>query len=248
MQKNMINKSLTQPLFTGLKIGLLGALTLVISACEKQSEVKQAPPPPAVSVYEIKTESIGGYREFVARTLASKEANLRARVEGELLERTFKEGSLVKKDQVLLKIDPAEYIASVSSAKADLASAIAGAKGAQRDLKRGQEIAADGYISQSDLDKLTTNAAQTEAAKEAAIAKLKKAELDLSYTTIVAPFDGRIGKVNYNVGNVVGPNSDVLASLVLIDPIYVSFQVEESHYVSHLQKNNQLPYGRTFSR
>jgi len=239
MPQQIQKNQLTSSTFTWLKIALFGSITLALSACgQSEQAVKKAPPAPAVSVYQINNDDVGNYREFVARTKASKEANLRARVEGELIERHFKEGSLVKKDQVLLKIDPTAYETALESAKADLNSRIAGAEGAARDLKRGKKIAGDGYISQSDLDKLTTNAAQTKAAVKVAQAALETAELNLSYTVIQAPFSGRIGKVNYNVGNVIGPNSDVLATLILTDPIYVSFQVEEAAYVTYLQKHH----------
>lgn len=180
---------------------------------------------------------VGSHREFVARTAASKEVDLKARVEGELIERFFEEGSVVEAEQVLLKIDPAAYQASLESAKADVNSKKASAEGTARDLKRGKEVASEGYISQADLDKLTTNDAQAKAAVKAALANLEKAQLNLDYTTIKAPFSGRIGKVNYNVGTIVGPTSDALANLTAIDPIYVSFQVEESEFITYLQKH-----------
>jgi len=220
------------------KLTLLGLLTLSLglTACGEQ-EVKVKPPAPAVSVYTIKTQPIGGYREFVARTEASKEANLRARVEGELIERSFKEGSNVKEGQVLLRIDPAAYEAALSAAKADLSSTKSGEDNAIRNLKRANELIEDGYISQSDYDRLTTEESQAKSAVKSAQAALEKAELNLSYTTITAPFTGRIGKVNYNVGNIVGPTSNALATLIINDPIFVSFQVEESFYISYLQKH-----------
>ena len=218
------------------KVCIIALLPLTIFACGQQ-EVKRKPPAPAVSVYTISTENIGSYREFVARTEASKEANLTARVEGELIERHFREGSVVEKGQVLLNIEPSVYQAALSSAKADLGSRISGEDNAVRNLKRAKELIGDGYISQSDFDKLTTEESQAKSAVKSAQAALEKAELNLSYTKITAPFTGRIGKVNYNVGNIVGPNSDALATLTLTDPIYVSFQVEESLYISYLQSH-----------
>jgi len=221
---------------TKTKFAFLGLLSLALTACgEQKAQVK--PPAPAVSVYSIESQPIGGYREFVARTEAFKEANLRARVEGELIERHFREGSNVEKGQVLLRIDPAAYEAALSAAKADLSSRISGEENAIRNLKRANELINDGYISQSDYDRLTTEESQAKSAVKSAQAALERAELDLSYTTITAPFTGRIGKVNYNVGNIVGPTSNALATLTITDPIFVSFQVEESFYITYLQEH-----------
>jgi len=235
----MLKRLLTPSIATNLttrKIVMLGLFSLTLIACGEEV-AKVQPPAPAVSVYSIKSQPVGGYREFVARTEAFKEANLRARVEGEILERHFREGSIVKKGQVLLKIDPAAYEAALSSANADLSSRISGEDNAKRNLKRANDLIDDGYISQSDFDKLTTEESQAKSAVKAAKAALEKAELDLSYTTITAPFTGRIGKVNYNVGNLVGPTSDALATLIITDPIFASFQVEESTYVSYQQSH-----------
>lgn len=223
---------------TLFKVPVLALLSFTLLACG-EPEKERKTPPPAVSVYEIHTEQIGRHREFVARTEAFKEADLRARVEGELIERHFREGSIVEKGQLLLKIDPAAYEASLAQAKADLASKQSGEENAVRNLKRAKDLINDGYISQSDFDRLTTEDSQAKAAVKSAEAALKKSELDLSYTTITAPFTGHIGKVNYNVGNIVGPTSDVLASLILTDPIYVSFQVEEGLYLDFLQSNKK---------
>lgn len=235
MLKRFLRQSNTCKITTS-KLAIFGLLSLTLTACSKE-EVKVKPPAPAVSVYSIKAQPIGGYREFIARTEAFKEADLRARVEGELIARHFREGSNVEKGQVLLKIDPAAYQAALSAAKADLSSRISGEENAQRNLKRANDLIDDGYISQSDYDRLTTEESQAKSAVKAAEASLEKAELDLSYTTITAPFSGRIGKVNYNVGNIVGPTSNPLATLIISDPIFVSFQVEESFYITYLQEH-----------
>jgi len=219
-----------------IKIIFLALFSLTLFACSEPEQKRQAPAP-AVSVYKVSAEQVGQHREFVARTQAFKEANLQARVEGELVERHFREGAMVEKDQLLLKIDPANYEALVAQAKADLASKVSGEDNAVRNLKRAKDLIGDGYISQSDFDRLTTEESQAKASVKSAQAALKRAELDLGYTTILAPFTGRIGKVNYNVGNIVGPQSDALATLTITDPIYVSFQVEEELYLNYLQQN-----------
>jgi membrane fusion protein (multidrug efflux system) len=238
MLKHFLRQSSRSNLTTNQLI-LFGLLSIALTACSKE-EVKIKSPAPAVSVYSIKSQAIGGYREFVARTEAFKEADLRARVEGELLERHFREGSIVEKGQVLLRIDPAAYKAALSAAKADLSSRISGKENAKRNLKRANDLINDGYISQSDFDRLTTEDSQAKSAVKAAQASVEKAELDLSYTTITAPFTGRIGKVNYNVGNVVGPTSNILATLIITDPIFASFQVEESTYISYQQAHQGI--------
>lgn len=219
-----------------IRILLTTFLCLNLWACSEPKQQRKSPPP-AVSVYSINVEEVGKHREFVARTQAFKEANLRARVEGELVARHFREGAMVEKGQLLLEIDPANYQALLAQAKADLASKVSGEDNAIRNLKRAKDLIDDGYISQSDFDRLTTEESQAKASVKAAQAGLKRTELDLSYTTILAPFTGRIGKVNYNVGNIVSPTSDALATLTVTDPIYVNFQVEEQLYLNYLQEH-----------
>ncbi|MDN3637308.1 efflux RND transporter periplasmic adaptor subunit [Simiduia curdlanivorans] len=211
------------------------AAALALTACGQKAEPPKAPPP-AVTVVVVSAQDIGGSREFVARTEAYSEVQLIARVEGTLEKKNFQEGGIVAKDQVLFEINQDTYKAQLSQAKAELAARIAEKDRSERDLKRGAELAPQGFISQSDLDKLTSNKQQADAAVLAAEAAVEAAEINLSYTRIVAPFAGQIGKSIYSVGNTVGPNKGTLATLVNIDKIKVNFQLEEASYTAYLQE------------
>lgn len=242
-RKTMLNRFTPSILGSYMSLAVKGVITTAVVAtlagCSDADKVAQEAPAPAVSVFTVVAQDVGNYREFVARTEAYQEVKIRARVEGELIERHFNEGSSVEKGQLLLKIDSSEYQSSVAEIEADIKSKQAVARGAESDLKRGKEVAAQGFISQSDLDKLTTNFEQATASVKSAQAALEKSKLNLGYTQIKAPFAGRIGKVNYDVGNIVGPTSEELAILTDVDPIYVSFQVEEADYISYRQKHQQ---------
>ena len=220
-KKNMLVSSVI------LTIGLL-------SGCDNDAD-QPAIENPAVSVFQVKTEEVGQYLEFVARTEPNQSVEIRARVEGELISRSFTEGGIVTKGQELFQIDPDQYSASLAEAEAALKSQRVGAANALRNLERGQELSKTGYISNSDLDKLVTTSSQAEAAVRSAEANLEKANLNLQYSTIHAPFTGSIGRVKFNVGNLVTPQSDSLATLISIDPMYVNFQLEEARYLNYLQ-------------
>ena len=217
---------------------LSAAAVLTFTSCSQKAEVPTSPPP-AVSVVIVAEQDIGGSREFVARTEAFSEVNLVARVEGTLEKKNFKEGGFVAKDQLLFEINQDTYKAQLSQANAELAARVAEKDRSERDLKRGAELAPQGFISQSDLDKLTSNKQQADAAVLAAEAAVETAKINLSYTRISAPFAGQIGKSTYSEGNTVGPNKGPLATLVDIDKIKVNFQLEEASYTAYLQERNR---------
>jgi len=217
----------------------LTSLIIWVTGCSEQSAQPTAMPAPTVSVYSVSTQPIGMARDFVARTQASKEASIVARVEGELVARHFDEGSVVEQGQLLFEIDAAAYKASLNQALAELKSKRSAAETAMKNLKRGQEVAGKGFISDADLDKLIAEELQANAAVSAAEAAVEKSQLNLSYTKISAPFTGRIGKVSFNTGNIVGPGQGELAHLQATDPMYVNFQIEESDFITHMQKRDK---------
>jgi multidrug efflux system membrane fusion protein len=141
----------------------------------------------------------------------------------------FREGALVKQNDLLITIDPAPYAAEVQRAEAQVAAAQARAALSKNDMDRGQQLSDSRTISQRDLDQRQNAHREAEANLRAAQAALQSAKLNLDYTQVRAPVAGRVGKLEITVGNLVaaGPGAPVLTTLVSINPIYASFNADE---------------------
>lgn len=216
-------------------------LSLLLLGCgeEVAPEASGAAPPPAVVVAAATEQDVAASAEFVGRTEAFREVDLRARVQGFLDERAFEEGENVAAQDLLFAIDPAEYRAAVQAAEAEVERAEATYRTAVNELERARTLVERGNISQSEVDKREADAGRAQADIKAAQADLERAQLDLGYTEIRAPFPGRIGRGSYDVGNLIGPESGVLASLVALDPIYVTFPVSEREYLNYQKQENK---------
>lgn len=213
-----------------LQAGVLcAALALVLTGCEpaKPTATQREMPPPSVIAVAAETKTIEEEAKFVGRVVAVDRVELRARVEGFLKERRFQEGQTVAVGDVLFVIEPDQYEAVVEQREADLAKAKADSQNADAQLKRGQELLGQKNIAQAKVDELQAAAAVAKAGIAQAEAALTAARLDLSYTQITAPIAGRIGLSNLSVGNLVGPSSGVLATIVSRDPIHVQFPVTQ---------------------
>lgn len=271
------------PLFPAIPAALV---TLSLMACHQETDTTKkaaAPsgPPPAVVVAEVTQQTVPIIKEFTARTDAGATVDLRARVEGILEEQLFEEGKMVKKDQVLFKIDRRPFEAAVLSAQAKVQKAEADLAFAQKqvtviaaeaelnqakarlvreekELARTKALVSQGVQTPQDLETQTAreesaraetesreaqlvNARLTEdaniklASAEVAVnkANLTQAELNLSYCTIAAPFDGLIGLVQVDVGNLVGRGeTTLLATVSSLDPIRVYIGISESDYLN----------------
>jgi len=215
---------------------MFGALV----ACQKQEEQAKAPPP-AVSVAGIQDKSIRESTSFIGQVAAIDKVALVARVSGFLEDKAVQDGKKVTKGELIFSIEKEQYKAAVSKAEADVASAKADAALKAADLNRDRDLFQKGHISEAALQSTQAQKAQADASVQAAQAALEQARLNLSYTDISAPFDGLLGKTTYSVGEVVGPSSQALATLIRVAPVYVNFSVSEAEYLNALNAHGIKP-------
>jgi len=189
-----------------------------------------APPAMPVSVAAVIARPVAEEREFSGRVEALNHAEIRPRVAGTIERVHFQAGSLVRKGEVLFTIDPRAYRAEVARLEAAAAGSKAKAEQTQTELKRATQLLADNAIAQRDHDERSATARQAEAAANADQASLTAARLNLEWTSVRAPFDGRVGKAEVTEGNLVD-GSQVLTTVVSASPVYVSFNGDESTYL-----------------
>ncbi|MCC7047547.1 MAG: efflux RND transporter periplasmic adaptor subunit [Alphaproteobacteria bacterium] len=182
---------------------------------------------PGVVVEKVERHHVRPSIDFSGRVTAVDKGDLRARVTGFLQERLFTEGQDVKVGDLLFSIEKAPYQAEVDQQKAAVAKAQAGVTNAANQLARARDLVKSQNIAQSTVDTRQAEEGQARAELLAAQAALRAAEINLGYTDIKAPIAGRIGQANITVGNLVGPDSGVLATIVSQDPIYVTFPVAQ---------------------
>ncbi|MGJ7096431.1 efflux RND transporter periplasmic adaptor subunit [Vibrio hannami] len=210
------------------KILLVTALSsAVLVGCGDKQGQGQSMPAPLVVTQEAIEITLQRSKEYVGRINAVEDISVNAQVTGYLESRHFNEGQMVTKGQLLYQIESAPFEAQVASAKASLAQANAALKKANLDFARGEDLLPKGNISKSEFDTLTANKLSAEAQVEAAKAQVESAEVSLSHTMIVAPFDGRISESQVGIGDLVSPSTGVLTTLVSLDPIHASFSVSE---------------------
>jgi len=205
-----------------------------------------AAPPPAVVVTAVKEETVSKSDQFVGRIQAIQSVDLVSRVEGFLEKLNFSEGTMVKKDDLLIGIEKPPYEAQLAAAKGQLEAAQAQVAGAQANLKnanfvleRQQILLKKGDVSQAKADDAEASRdiadaqlKQAQAAVAQAKAQVQTAEINLSYTDIKAPITGQIGATAVTVGNLVSAQTGTIANIVQLDPIRVAFSIPETLYTS----------------
>ena len=212
----------------------IGALALF--ACCGAAMAQGAPPPPAVSVTPVASRQVTETGEFLGRVTAINKVDIVARVAGFIEERNFTEGQKVKTGDLLFRLEQATYKAAVEQQRANLAKAKATAVNTALQLQRGKELVRNQNIPQSTLDQRAADDAAAQAEVMQAQALLDQAQINLDYTEIRSPIDGRIGLAVYTVGNLVSPSSGTLATIVSQDPIYVIFQASERDVLDYSRR------------
>jgi membrane fusion protein (multidrug efflux system) len=209
---------------------------LGLLACCGLAMAQSAPPPPAVSVTPVASRQVTETGEFLGRVTAINKVDIVARVAGFIEQRNFTEGQKVKTGDLLFRLEQATYKAAVEQQRANLAKAKATAVNTTLQLQRGQELVRNQNIPQSTVDQRAADDAAAQADVMQAQALLDQAEINLGYTEIRSPIDGRIGLEIYTVGNLVNPSSGTLATIVSQDPIYVIFQASERDVLDYSQR------------
>lgn len=178
--------------------------------------------------------------ESTGRVEAQYSVDLVARVPGFLLKKYFTEGDFVKKGQLLFQIDPREYQLEVNNSQAAVNQYSALLTNAQQELNRANALVKEDLISRSDVDQSLASRNSNRALLDAARQKLELAKVNLSYTSVKSPIDGRIGKVNITEGNYVTPSSGGLVNVSSVNPVYVSFSLKSDEFVKLLKASNQF--------
>lgn len=215
-----------------------GLVLLALCGCHQAQQAPPAPPPPTVTVAHPISKEIVDYDIFTARLGAVDSVEIRARVNGYLDKVNFKDGALVKKGDLLFVIDPRPYQAELDRSQAELLRAQSQSALAENDYKRAMELFQNKAISAEEIDTRSKNRAGADAAVKSAQANVETAQLNLDYSKITAPIDGRLSRALVTEGNLVsgGPGvSTLLTTLVSVDPIYAYVDVDERTILKYQQ-------------
>jgi membrane fusion protein (multidrug efflux system) len=219
---------------------LIVFLCMAVAACsdsgakqqEKKAAKDAAPAAVPVTTLEMAPRAVPISYEAVARTEGSREVQVRARVTGILEHQLYTEGDTVKAGQLLFRIERAPFEIELQQARGVLAQEVARRDLARQEAERLKSLVDRRAISQKEADQAASSLQQTGAAVQIAQARVRQAELNLSYTEVRAPIDGITGRAMQSVGSLVSPNAEsaLLTTLTLGDPIWVRFSISEAEF------------------
>lgn len=210
---------------------LICTAVLMFISCKKETPQATAPPPPPdVQVTEAIQREVPIYSEWLGTTDGSINAQIRARVQGYLQSRDYREGTSVKAGDLLFTIDPRPYQAALDQARGDRGRAEAALGKTRLDVARYTPLAKEGAISQQELDNAIQADRGNQAYVAAAQAAVKQAELNLEWTRVKSPIDGIAGISVAQIGDLIGANTS-LTTVSRVDPIKVTFPISEREYL-----------------
>lgn len=219
---------------------LLGVFLLIVAGCEEKKQAPAAAPPPEVEVVQVIQQDVPVYAEWIGTTDGLVNAKIRAQVTGYLLKQTYKEGTTVKKGDLLFEIDPRPFKAALDQAVAQLAIAKAKLGKTELDVKRYTPLARESAISQQELDDAVQANLAAKAGVQSAQAAVEQAQLNLDFTRIVSPIDGIAGTAIVQIGDLVGPTSTgELTTVSTVNPIKVNFPISEQEYMNAVQSRER---------
>lgn len=220
-------------------VPLVGAMALLAGGCSGKGSSSQSAPagsnaPVNVTAIRVTSKPLSLVLNTVGRTEGSKEVELRARVSGILKKRIYTEGVAVKAGAVMFEIDPAPFQIALEHARAALAGEQARNQQARRNADRLRELVGQHLVSRSDADNAVSTLESSDAAMLEAQADVREAELNLSYTRVVAPISGIAGRALHSEGSLVtaGTDSSLLTTVSQTNPLWVRFALSASEYES----------------
>jgi membrane fusion protein, multidrug efflux system len=219
----------TAPRLVGISL-----LMLALSACGGGDGDMQMPPT-EVNVSKVVQKNVAAWDEFTGRVEAVQSVEIRPRVNGTLSAVHFREGSIVGKGQLLFSIDDREFRAALENANANLARAQSRAVVARAELARSQRLIAQQAISQSELETRRGESLQAQADIASAQAQVSQAKLNVEFSRITSPLNGRVGAALLKPGNLVSTGTSMLTTVVSVDPVYVTFEGDEQTYLRYQQ-------------
>jgi len=218
---------------TAAAFALLLFVTASQQACTRAQSQPAAPPAAKVEVAPVAFKSLPQWDDFTGQMEAVGSVAIHARVGGYIDAVAFQEGARVKKGQVLFRIDPRPFQAEVDRAAAQLERARAQSVLAEADADRGERLMVQNAVAQGELERLQAVAKSAKADVQAAEAALATARLNLSFTRVEAPIDGRVSKAAITRGNLV-TTADLLTTVVSDGPIYAAFNADEQTYLKYV--------------
>src|SRR5688572_29458173 len=215
------------------------ALTVVLAACTKTAAQQPPPQPPQVTVANVIERDVTDWDEFTGRLQAVDSVDIRPRVSGLVSAVRFSEGAIVRTGDLLFQIDPRPFQAEVDRLQAELDRARATVRRANTELERAERLRSENAISNEEHDRRAAFAQESAAQVAAVEAALRAAALNLEFTRVTSPINGRVGRAIVTEGNLVstGPaEATLLTTVVSLDPVYAYFDADEQVYLRYLAR------------